>query len=492
MLAHHHLRALRLRREAGQADDPQLVERARRAARAAGDRALSLSAFPPAARFYEGAIELWPEDDPERPRLLVAYAHSRIDDPSLDDGLLAQARDGLLGIGDREGAAEAEAMTGALWLQRGDTAAASAHLESARSMLQDCGPSREKAYVLQELSRVLMMREDIDRSIQVGSESLELAEELGLDAVRSRNLNTRGVARVLQGDDGGFADLEEAIALGAAAGAHEELGALANLTWMTVQVGNIRGAAPLHVRCLRAADQLGLETYILWQRAEHVIYCQWEGKWDEAMATADRFLRGVEAGSGHYMESTCRYLRGTIELARGHTEAALADATRSTEAARVARDPQNLNPAMAFEAHVRLVIGDEAAASSLADELLVSWGANGVRPPHESVYGAWAFTDLGRQPDFLAALDRAKGQRLWHEAARLIATGDFAGAADVYERIGTVPDEAYARLRAAEALVSAGNRAEADRQLRLALAVFARLGATAWTAQAEALLSASA
>ena len=261
---------------------------------------------------------------------------------------------------------------------------------------------------------------------------------------------------------------------------------------MTVQVGNIRGAAPLHVRCLRAADQLGLETYILWQRAEHVIYCQWEGKWDEAMATADRFLRGVEAGSGHYMESTCRYLRGTIELARGHTEAALADATRSTEAARVARDPQNLNPAMAFEAHVRLVIGDEAAASSLADELLVSWGANGVRPPHESVYGAWAFTDLGRQPDFLAALDRAKGQRLWHEAARLIATGDFAGAADVYERIGTVPDEAYARLRAAEALVSAGNRAEADRQLRLALAVFARLGATAWTAQAEALLSASA
>ena len=43
-------------------------------------------------------------------------------------------------------------MTGALWLQRGDTAAASAHLESARSMLQDCGPSREKAYVLQGAS----------------------------------------------------------------------------------------------------------------------------------------------------------------------------------------------------------------------------------------------------------------------------------------------------------------------------------------------------
>ena len=490
MLARHHLRALRLRREAGQADDPRLVQRARQAARAAGDRALSLSAFPPAARFYEGAIELWPEDDAERPRLLLAYARSRIDDPALDESLLGQAREGLLETGDREGAAEAEAMIGALWLQRGDTAAASAHLESARSMLQDCGPSREKAYVLQELSRVLMMREDIDRSIEIGSESLELAEELGLDAVRSRNLNTRGVARIVQGDDGGFADLEEAIARGA--GAHEELAALANLTWMTVQVGDLRGAAPLHVRCLRAADQLGLEVYILWQRAEHVIHCQWEGKWDEAVATADGFLRGVEAGSSHYMESTCRYLRGTIALARGDTKAALADGTRSTEAARVARDPQNLNPAMAFEAQVRLAVGDEAGANALADELLVAWSQSGVRPPHESVYGAWAFTDLGRQTELLAALDRAKGQRLWHDAARLIATGDFAGAADVYERIGTVPDEAYARLRAARALVSAGNRGEADRQLRLALAVFARLGATAWAAEAESLLSASA
>jgi class 3 adenylate cyclase len=492
MLARHHLRALRLRREAGQADDPRLVERARQAARAAGDRALSLSAFPPAARFYEGAMELWPEDDAERPRLLLAYARSRIDDPALDESLLGQAREGLLETGDREGAAEAEAMIGALWLQRGDTAAASAHLERARSMLQGSGPSREKAYVLQELSRVLMMSEDLDRSIEIGSESLELAEELGLDSVRSRNLNTRGVARILEGDDGGFADLEEAIALGAAAGAHEELAALANLTWMTVQVGNIRDAAPLHVRCLRAADQLGLETYILWQRAEHVIHCQWAGKWDEAVATADRFVRDVEAGSSHYMESTCRYLRGTIALARGDSEAALADAVRSTELARVTRDPQTLNPATAFEAQVRLATGDEAGANALADELLISWSAAGVRPPHESVYGAWAFADLGRQTEFLAALDRAKLQRGWHEAARLIATGDFAGAADVYERIGTVPDEAYARLRAAKELVSAGNRAEADRQLRLALAVFAQLRATAWTAEAEALLSASA
>ena len=70
--------------------------------------------------------------------------------------------------------------------------------------------------------------------------------------------------------------------------------------------------------------------------------------------------------------------------------------------------------------------------------------------------------------------------------------GDLSRAADVYAEIGSVPDEAYARLRAAEELVRAGNRAEADRQLRLALPVFAELGAGAWQAEAEALLAASA
>ena len=71
-------------------------------------------------------------------------------------------------------------------------------------------------------------------------------------------------------------------------------------------------------------------------------------------------------------------------------------------------------------------------------------------------------------------------QTLWHEAARRVATVDLAGAADMYLEIGSVPTEAYARLRAAEAFAQAGDRVEADRQLRLALPVFTRLGATAY------------
>ena len=70
--------------------------------------------------------------------------------------------------------------------------------------------------------------------------------------------------------------------------------------------------------------------------------------------------------------------------------------------------------------------------------------------------------------------------------------GDLAGAADVYAEIGSVPDEAYARLKAAEERVRAGDQAEADRQLRLALPVLNHLRASAWLTKAEALLAASA
>ena len=101
------------------------------------------------------------------------------------------------------------------------------------------------------------------------------------------------------------------------------------------------------------------------------------------------------------------------------------------------------------------------------------------------------FGELGRGREFVEALERARAQTPWHEAARLVVGGDLAGQ-PLYGEIGSVPDEAYARLRAAGAFVESGRRAEADGQLRLALPVLAKLGATAWAAEAEALLAESA
>ena len=246
MLAHHCLEALRLRRAAAQEEPPELIERARLAARDAGDRALALGSYRAAAGFYGAALDLWPRDDEQRPELLLAYARSRVDDVALEDSVLVEAAEGLLRMGRVEDAAEAEARLAGVCLNRGNREPAMEHLERARKLVEDRGPSPAKVYVLQELARTLMLADDMDRAIEVGAASLRLAEELGLESSRARNLNTLGVARIVGGDSGGLDDLEQAMRIGAALNSHEWVSAAANLTWMTAVLGDLRRAGQLH------------------------------------------------------------------------------------------------------------------------------------------------------------------------------------------------------------------------------------------------------
>ena len=490
MLAHHYLEALALRRAAGQEDPAALAERARLAARDAGDRALALGSFASARRFYEAALELWPHNDEDRFDLLLAYSRSRVDDVTLDESVLVEAAERLLRSGKVEDAAEATARIGGVWLNRGDRDRAVEQLEAARSLLAERGPSPAKAFVLQELARVLMMGND-DRAIGLATESLHLAEELGLEACRARNLNTIGCGKVKSGDRSGLEDLERAAEIGAAANSHEEVSALANLQTMVGMLGDLRQAAQLQERALTAARRQGVAGFISWQEAELAMILYWQGRWADALTKAEAFIDAAESGSPHYMETVCRYIRAAIRLAVGDTEGALADARRATELARPIKDPQVVHVAIAFEGRAELAAGHVEPANALAEELLEAWRFQGVNPQLESVDGAWLLVGLGRAKELEEAIERAV-QMLWHDAARRIAVGDAAGAAEVYAEIGSVPDEAYARLRAADDLVRRGRRAEADAQLRLALPVFAQLGASAWQAEAESLLAKSA
>jgi hypothetical protein len=58
--------------------------------------------------------------------------------------------------------------------------------------------------------------------------------------------------------------------------------------------------------------------------------------------------------------------------------------------------------------------------------------------------------------------------------------------------MGIPSDEAFFRLRAAEQLVAEGRRAEADEQLRPALAFYRGVGANRYVREGEALLAESA
>jgi tetratricopeptide (TPR) repeat protein len=65
MLAHHYQSALELARAASQ-DTAALEPRARAALQGAGDRAFALNAFATAARHYQAALALWPQDAQEQ------------------------------------------------------------------------------------------------------------------------------------------------------------------------------------------------------------------------------------------------------------------------------------------------------------------------------------------------------------------------------------------------------------------------------------------
>jgi hypothetical protein len=182
------------------------------------------------------------------------------------------------------------------------------------------------------------------------------------------------------------------------------------------------------------------------------------------------------------MERECRLWRGRIRLARGQLGGALEDARRALILARESGDRQNLDPALAFGTRVLLAAGREADAGKLLDELLATLGG-GLLKPALGVDLAVGLVALGRPVE---ALDTVQPSP-WLEAARAFVVGDALQAADSYARIGSRPDEVWARLHGARQLMVAGRPAEAGAQLEPVLAFYREVGASTYLAEATAL-----
>ncbi|MGH3094100.1 MAG: AAA family ATPase [Gaiellaceae bacterium] len=495
MLAHHYLSALELTRAAGE-DASELAEPARAALEEAGDRALSLNAFAAAARFYDAALALWPLHDPERPHLLLRLGRAR----SLAEGagadILEEARDGLVAAGQREAAAEAEALLASLLEGQGLRDLGDEHLERAVELVADAPPSAPKAYTLTQLAASSMMAGRVDEAIRIGREALEMAEQLGLDELQAHALNSIGISRMTLGDLGGTRDLERALAIAVERNLPESARVYGNLAeTVSNHLGDLGRAFELRAEGRRVAERFGIEPVIRFQRGELIVECYWTGRWDEGLELAEEMLSEAEAGSTSYMDSMCRLVRGRIGLARAD-RGALDDAAKALEVARVVRDPQVLYPALAFRARAELVAGRRDEAGAFADELLSLWAG---RPETMLDSHLQSFADasevlraLGRGPELTAVARGAPMQTPWIDAATAMVLGDFQAAAEIYGQAGALPDEGFARLRAAAILIEAGSRAAGDAELRRALAFFRSVDATAYVREGEALLSRSA
>jgi hypothetical protein len=144
-------------------------------------------------------------------------------------------------------------------------------------------------------------------------------------------------------------------------------------------------------------------------------------------------------------------------------------------------------------ARTSLAAGDPTAALEAVDELLERFVGEGTQQLSASLPDlAATAVKLGRADAFRQAIATLKKQTPWIDAARAFADGDFAAAAATHAQIGSLPDAAHARLRAAQALLEQGRRNEADELLQDALAFYHSVGATRYLREGETLLATTA
>jgi len=335
----------------------------------------------------------------------------------------------------------------------------------------------------------------VEESIRAGREALSMADDLGIDELRAHALNSIGIGRLSFGDLGGIDDLEAALAIAVENNLPEAARAYGNLAEVVSNLGDLRRGFELRAEGRRMAERFGLAHMVRFLRAELVVEHYWRGQWDEALALAGELLEDIPARSAAYMDASCWFIRARIALARADPVAgeAVAEALRR---ARLIRDPQVLYPTLALSARAELAAGRAEAAAALVDEVLTAWAE---RPETMLDSHLQSFPDvaiallaLSRERELVELAGKAAMQTKWIDAATAYVGGDFQRAAEIYAEAGSLPDEAFARLRAAEALIADGRRAEGDQELQRAVAFYRSVDATAYIREGEALLARTA
>ena len=477
-------------------DESEFADPARLALRDAGDRALALNAFAAAARFYEFALKLWPRDDPEHPSLLLRLGKARWSAAAAGEEIMKEARDRFAAAGDSAGEAEAEALLGEFYGNRGEREREGVHLARAAELIEGLPATASTAYILGHLASAAVMAGDAEGSIPTAWEALKIAEELGLWGHQVQALKVLGMGLADTGDLDGVAVLERAVELAVEHSPAQAGGAYGNLAEAVANyLGDLNRAAELRAEGLRIAELVGPADVAHFLRGERVVACYWMGLWDEALSQAEEMLAAAEGGSPSYMDVQARQVKARVALARGEAEA-YGEAVAVLDQARANGDPQVLYPALAFAARAAGATERPDEARSLIDELLSRWRERRrtVLQSHMQslVDAAEVVYALGRGSELEAAAATAQMQTRWTDAARAYVRGDFQEAARIYEDAGSLPDEAYARFRAAEALIGSGNRAEGDRELQRALAFYRSVDAKAYLREGEALLAQTA
>ena len=493
MLAYHWSSALDLVRAAGR-DDEGLEERTRLALRAAGDRAFALNSFAVAAAQYEEALELWPEDD-ERPELMFRRARSLFYayDEARREAALEEARDSLLAAGVTDRAAEAESYLALIAWYRGEMDATESHLKRAEELSQgSTSPSVARVLAVSARTRVIASIEggqNIETGRMLAESALAMANELELAELRAHALTTVGMAKNEVGDASGVEDMHRALDIARDIDSPIAVAILNNLAVEASIGGALRRAEELYRGSMQLAEDLGDREMARFTGTNVIFVDFFLGRWDDAVAALDEFIASCDAGASHANESEMREIRGSIRRARGDAEGALSDHRRAVELTRSRRDEVALAPALAALAATLADGGDLHEAQTIVEEFLAVIRATG---DWRAVAPLLSFVDrLGITQALVEILDKHPARRavVWREAIYQALAGDASAAADRVAETDHLTMEAQIRLLAADRLLVDGRRAEAEDELRKALALYRSVDAHHAVAQIEEALA---
>jgi class 3 adenylate cyclase/tetratricopeptide (TPR) repeat protein len=479
--AHHYLAALDLAEAAG-SGITELADDAIEALVAAAQRSAKLFAFAQTERYASRVLQLAGADDPRRAEaaLELSAAEGQLGKVGFVEHA-SEAAAAFAARGENESAATAETIA-ADWLWnfgRRDEAHAAA--ERALELVRDAPPSQAKLGAFAARARLLMLSGEIDEAIRLTREGIEAAQQLGDDDARSSMLITLGTARTFI-DGGGIAEIEQGIAIADRLNLPREFTrGHNNLAEEFILAGDLAEPLRRYEIALERVERLGIVQSIAWLLPQRASVEYLLGDWAAVEKTLEHYERLAETMAGHYLDFQRHWVRALMATARDVREAE-SSWERSLASARELKDPQALAPVLAGSGVFCIENGRREEAGAFLDELL---GLPSYYTAQISM--GWLLHDLGRAPK----IPEIRGG-VWGAAGESIARGELVAAAELLGETDLHTEEAYARLRAAEALAAEGRDAEAAVHRDQALAFYRSVGAARYLQRAEAMLPASA
>ena len=509
VLAFHYATALELAKATGQAE--QVVELEAPALRflsLAGERALGLDTAAALANLTR-AIALTPEGHPERPEALVRFGQA-----ALSGGRYTEAAEALEeaiasshAAGDIPAATRAMGELGNVLARLGDPRTWTLPAE-ALALLEPLGPSPALVGALTEVARADAIQGRSEDAIRLADRALGLASELGL-ARPARALGYRGGARAELGDAGGIGDYREAIELATEAGQGREVALLhlnlGEALWcfegpaacLEVLRAGIAYAKPRGLTEMVDALNADVTLRVLLDTGEH----------EEVLSLVAEMAPRLEASGNVWDLAWIRAAHVRISALRGQG----AEATESLEwlvpAARGLEDLQSVVLGLGAAALARAGLGqDEAAAALLGEVESFPHARDDQNYPAVLAAMVRAALQIG-EPELAERLVGGLEPRYPYAEHALVAAnaaltearGDLPTAADAYadaagrwERIGVVPEQAFALLGRGRCLLGLSRTTEAAAVLQHAREIFERLQAAPALAETDALLAAAA